>query len=87
MHAHASDTALTSKGAAKFFIKNNGDTIVQKQGVLSDKEVRDIQKFIRKNYIRMYKLWSTKSEHGFYGDNDKNSDENLEADVNEMKLF
>ena len=60
MHAHASDTALTSKGAAKFFIKNNGDTIVQKQGVLSDKEVRDIQKFIRKNYIRMYKLWSTK---------------------------
>ena len=32
MHVHASDRKLTESGSAKFFVKDNGDTIVQKKG-------------------------------------------------------
>ena len=86
IHAHASNSAsLPAKGSAKFFIKNNGDTIVQKCGDLSDKDIRDIQKFIKKNYLKMYKLWRKKSKHGFYGENDRNPDVN--TDTNKMNLF
>ena len=39
IHAHASDAKLTESGSAKLFIKSDGDTIVQKRGTLSDKEL------------------------------------------------
>ena len=29
MHVHASDRKLTETGSAKFFVKDNGDTLVQ----------------------------------------------------------
>ena len=32
MHVHASDRELTEAGSAKFFVKSNGDTIVEKKG-------------------------------------------------------
>ena len=66
MHAHASDSKLTESGSAKFFVKSNGDTVVQKQGVLTDREVRIIQLFIKEHYIEMYELWKTDSDKGFY---------------------
>ena len=50
MHVHASDRKLTEAGSAKFFVKNNGDTILQNRGVLNDREVRKIQAFIKQNY-------------------------------------
>lgn len=68
MHVHASDRKLTEAGSAKFFVKSNGDTLVQNQGMLSERELNKIQSFIKENYKEMYLKWSSMSEHGFYGD-------------------
>ena len=67
MHVHASDRKLTEAGSAKFFVKSNGDTIVENQGMLTDREMRKIQAFIKDNYKEMYLKWSEMSENGFYG--------------------
>ncbi len=67
MHVHASDKKLTEAGSAKFFVKSNGDTTVEKQGILSAYEVRKIQKFIKKHYKEMYLKWMEISDTGFYG--------------------
>lgn len=66
MHVHASDKKLTESGSAKFFVKGNGDTVIQERGVLKDRELKIIQGFIKENYMDMYVLWSKKSEQGFY---------------------
>jgi hypothetical protein len=68
MHVHASDRHLTEAGSAKFFVKSNGDTILQEQGVLKDREVSKIQAFIKENYLDMYMKWSEKSDQGFFGE-------------------
>lgn len=67
MHVHASDRKLTEARSAKFFVKSNGDTIVENQGMLTDREMRKIQAFIKDNYKEMYLKWSEMSENGFYG--------------------
>ncbi len=46
MHVHASDKKLTEAGSAKFFVKENWDSIVKEQGILSDRELHKIQAFI-----------------------------------------
>lgn len=56
MHVHASDSKLTEAGSAKFFVKANGDTVVQKAGKLNQREIAKIQRFIKDNYVEMYKL-------------------------------
>ena len=66
MHVHASDTRLSESGSAKFFVKSDGSTVVRKQGVLSDIEVRKIQGFIKEHYLEMYELWKTDSDNDFY---------------------
>ena len=66
MHAHASDAKLTEAGSAKFFVKSDGSTVVQKRGILNDREIRIIQEFIKEHYIEMYELWKTDSDKGFY---------------------
>jgi hypothetical protein len=43
VHAHASDLKLTEAGPAKFFIKENGDTVVQNKGILTERELKKIQ--------------------------------------------
>lgn len=68
MHVHASDRRLTEAGSAKFFVKSNGDTVLQNQGMLTDRELRKIQAFIKDNYKEMYLKWSEMSENGFYGE-------------------
>ena len=68
MHVHASDRKLTEAGSAKFFVKNNGDTTVEKQGILSEREARKIRDFIKKHYKEMYLKWIETSNTGFYGD-------------------
>ena len=68
MHVHASDTRLTESGSAKLFVKPNGDTIIQNQGSVSDRDIRIIQRYIKLNYLTMFELWSKNSEHGFYGE-------------------
>lgn len=66
MHVHASDRRLTESGSAKFFVKANGDTILQNKGILTEREIYKIQTFIKENYKDMYLKWSEYSENGFY---------------------
>ncbi len=68
MHVHASDKKLTEAGSAKFFIKRNGETIISNKGILTERELRIIQQFIKENYKEMYLKWREKSENGFYGE-------------------
>ena len=67
MHVHASDRELTEAGSARFFVKSNGDTVVEKKGRLTDREVRLIREFIKDNYKEMYLKWIELSDTGFYG--------------------
>ncbi len=66
MHAHASEKSLGEEIAAKFFIKSNGDTIIQRKGILKNREILEIQNFIKDHYSEMYKLWIIYSKNGFY---------------------
>ena len=66
MHVHASDRKLTESGSAKFFVKENGDTVLQKRGILTDREIVKIQDFIKDNYKEIYIRWSEYSPNGFY---------------------
>lgn len=66
MHVHASDRRWTESGSAKFFVKANGDTILQNKGILTEREIHKIQTFIKENYKDMYLKWSEYSENGFY---------------------
>lgn len=68
MHVHASDRKLTEEASAKLFVKQNGDTVVQNAGILTERELRKIQKFIKLNYQEMYLKWSAYSQQGFYGE-------------------
>ena len=69
MHVHASDRKLNEGGSAKFFVKSNGDTVIQNRGVLTDRELSKIQSFIKDNYKEMYLKWASMSENGFFGEN------------------
>lgn len=68
MHVHASDSKLSESGSAKFFVKSDGSSVVQKRGVLTDIEIRRLQDFIKEHYLEMYEMWKTDSDNGFYGD-------------------
>ena len=70
MHVHASDRKLTENGSAKFFVKENGDSIIQNRGILTDKELRQIQRFIKNKYKEMYIKWSEYSEKTFFGNHE-----------------
>ena len=69
MHVHASDSKLSERGSAKFFVKENGDTLLQKRVILSDTEISKIQAFIKTNYREMYLKWAEYSDKGYYKDN------------------
>ena len=66
MHVHASDRKMTEAGSAKFFVKENGDTVLQNRGVLSDRELRIIREFIKENYKEMYLKWAEYSNQNYY---------------------
>ena len=66
MHVHASDRKLTEAGSAKFFVMDNGETVLQNRGILNDREIRIIQGFIKQNYREMYLKWTEYSTEGFY---------------------
>ena len=65
-HVHASDSKLTQKGAAKFFVYEDGSTAIQKSGDLTAQELNKIQLFIKENYKDMYRTWQILSSQGFY---------------------
>ena len=66
MHVHASDSKLTENGSAKFFVKGDGNSVIQNRGILNDRELLYIQKFIKAHYLEMYAKWAEYSEQGFY---------------------
>ncbi len=66
MHVHASDSKLTEGGSAKFFVKENGDTVLQNRGILNDREIAKISAFIKDHYQAMYLRWSQYSDKGYY---------------------
>ncbi|MCD8118911.1 MAG: DUF4160 domain-containing protein [Lachnospiraceae bacterium] len=68
MHVHASDRSLTEPGSAKFFVRKDGSSIVQNRGILNDREIRQIQAYIKENYLEMYDKWARYSSMGFYGE-------------------
>lgn len=68
MHVHASDRKMTEAGSAKFFVKSDGDTTVERQGQLNEREIREIRKFIKNNYKEMYLKWQQLANTGYYGD-------------------
>ena len=68
MHVHASDRKLTEAGSAKFFVKSNGDTTVEKTGMLNEREIRKIRKFIKLHYKEMYIRWQQTADPGFFGE-------------------
>ena len=66
MHVHASDKKLTEGGSAKFFVKSNGDSVLQNRGILNDREIAKISEFIKDHYQEMYIRWTQYSKKGFY---------------------
>ena len=57
MHVHASDRRMTVAGSAKFFVKEDGSSVLHKRGDLTDREINIITKFIKANYLDMYRIW------------------------------
>lgn len=57
MHVHASNKQLSEYNFAKFFVRADGTTVIKKRGDLTDTEINLIRKFIKENYLSMYKTW------------------------------
>lgn len=66
MHVHASDKNMNADSSAKLFVYDNGDTLVQRKGMVSDSDMKLIQEYIKLNHEIMYKKWKTYSENGYY---------------------
>jgi hypothetical protein len=69
MHVHASNQQLSERSSAKFFVRADGSTFLQKRGDLTDIQINIIQKFIQTNYLDMYKTWKGFGGGDFYKNN------------------
>lgn len=47
MHVHASDKHLTERNSAKFFVRADGSSLMQKRGDLSDSQINTIQNLLK----------------------------------------
>lgn len=66
MHVHASNKTLSENGSAKLFVYENGDTKVEQYGMVNEQDMHKIQRYIKNNYLEMYKKWCQYSDTGFY---------------------
>ncbi len=66
MHVHASDADLNPSTAAKLFVYDNGDTLVQHAGCVNDRDMAKIRAYIKNNHKQMYKKWQKYSDNGYY---------------------
>lgn len=66
MHAHASDSKLTERKSAKFFVQADGSTVVTDRGALNEREIAGIRDFIKAHYQDMYLRWAEFSDNGFF---------------------
>ena len=71
MHVHAGNEELGERLAAKFFVKANGDSVMEKAGDLKSWQIVGIQQFIKENYREMYARWQEYSDTGFYRGEEK----------------
>ena len=55
MHVHASDKRMTEAHSAKFFVRADGSSVIKKRGDLTEREAGIIMRFIKENYLDMYK--------------------------------
>ena len=58
-HAHANWPKKTEPGSAKIWIYKNGDTKIVNKGKLKDKELKEIRKFLKLNYMVLFDKWET----------------------------
>lgn len=68
MHVHANKHKLIAQGSAKFFVKSNGDTTIERAGSLNEREISKIRAFIKDNYEQMYITWREYSNKSYYMD-------------------
>lgn len=66
MHVHASDNKLAETRSAKFFVRADGSSVLKRRGDLTDRQTAVIRKFIRANYLDMYRTWKDFGGGDFY---------------------
>ena len=66
MHVHASDKELSEVFSAKLFVYDNGDTKIINRGTVSDRDLIEIQKYIKGNHEKLCEKWSMYSDSGYY---------------------
>ena len=66
MHVHASNRGLQERGSAKFYVRKDGSSRVERRGMLTDREVSRIQDFIQDNYEEMYLTWRKYSSQSYF---------------------
>ncbi len=66
MHVHASGRKLTEANSGKFFVRSDGSSVLKNRGDLTDREINIITKFIKVNYLDMYKTWKDFGGGDFY---------------------
>ncbi len=65
-HVHASDKRLTESNSAKFFVRVDGSSLFEKRGDLTNIEINIITKFIKENYLDMYRMWKEFGGEDFF---------------------
>ena len=66
MHVHASDKELSEVFSAKLFVYENGDSKIVNHGSLNDRELAEIQEYIKANHETMFEKWTLYSDNGYY---------------------
>ena len=57
---------LKENDSPNFFVRADGSSILKKRGDLTDVEINIIEKFIKENYLDMYKTWKSFGGGDFY---------------------
>lgn len=64
---HVDDGESAEVASALFHVYADGTSVLEKRGNLKDEEIPAIRKFIKENYLDMYKTWKNFSVGGdFY---------------------
>ncbi len=66
MPVHTNDRSLSEVGSAQFYVLENGDTTVERKGILNNRELRKNKRTIKDHYLDMYELLKTDSDKGSY---------------------
>ena len=57
---------MTEAQSAKFYVLADGNTDLRKRGDLNDREINIIRRFIKENYLDMYRMWKEFGGGDFY---------------------